>query len=79
MRTIKEDVVKHTVVPRSRLVCIGPNHKEGIDFERADCPTPMFATMLMVLGEGTACVAGSTSSSTSANSSSRRRWTRRAA
>ena len=50
-RKLKENAETREYTPRSRLCCIGTNHEKGKEYERADSPTPMFSSTLMLIGE----------------------------
>ena len=49
VRSLKESAKTGEQTPRSRLVMIGPRHEAGIEFDRSDAPTPMWATTVMVM------------------------------
>ena len=58
VRSVKEKVSTNQLTPRSRLVMVGPGHVLGIEYHRADAPTPAWATTEMVMITG--CVKGGT-------------------
>ena len=53
VRSLKESAKTGEQTPRSRLVMIGPLHEAKIEFDRADSPTPMWATTVLVMAVGT--------------------------
>ena len=53
VRSLKESAKTGEQTPRSRLVMIGPLHEAKIEFDRANSPTPMWATTVLVMAVGT--------------------------
>eukprot|EP00966_Prymnesium_polylepis_P148287 3425638-Prymnesium_polylepis.1 len=53
VRTIKRNSSTGVYQGRSRLVVIGIHHREGKEYSRKDAPTPLFASMLHSISEGT--------------------------
>ena len=53
VRRVKTDPINSKVDTRSRLVCMGTGHEEGREYDRKDVPTPMWATVLLLIGECT--------------------------
>jgi hypothetical protein len=53
VRGIKHNQETNAKGGRSRLCVVGINHQEGKEYSRKEAPTPMFATVLILIGEAT--------------------------
>ena len=53
VRGIKHNQETNAKGGRSRLCVVGINHQEGKEYSRKEAPTPMFATVLILIAEAT--------------------------
>ena len=53
VRALKSCPLTSDSIPRSRLVMVAPGHQQGIEYSRADAPTPMWGSTVMLMGAGT--------------------------
>ena len=52
VRALKTCPLTSASMPRSRLVMIAPGHLAGIEYDRSDAPTPMWASTVLVMSTG---------------------------